>query len=202
MSQHILVVGTHNRKKREELLELLELPRLRLVTLADLQVTHEVEEDSDTFIGNATKKAVELALHLGQWVLGEDSGLVVDVLGGAPGVYSARYAGLPRDDERNNDKLLFELADVPDEQRHAHYICTAVIADPTGRVRAQAVGRCHGVITRARRGDQGFGYDPLFLIPAVNQTFGELPHSYKQQHSHRAHCVQQLRPLLMELFPA
>lgn len=199
MRTFVLVLGTRNGKKRQELEELLALPALALKTLHEFPHAPAVVEDAETFLGNAAKKAVTLARALNQWVLGEDSGLVVDAIGGAPGILSARYAGEPTDDERNNDKLLAALDAVPDPERTAHYVCTAVIADPSGQVCAQAEGRCHGRIVRHRRGTGGFGYDPLFLIPEQNQTFGELAASYKQQHSHRAAAMRALRPQLERL---
>src|SRR5205085_6015791 len=124
-----------------------------------------VVEDGNTFEANARKKATEIAKAVGQWALGEDSGLVVPVLQGRPGVYSARYAGKQGDDEANNDRLLAELAPLPTDRRAAYYVCTAALADPGGEVRAVTEGRCHGVIIPERRGRGGFGYDPLFLIP-------------------------------------
>src|SRR5581483_3832430 len=121
---------------------------------------------------NARKKAVELAKALGQWVLGEDSGLVVPGLNGRPGVYSARYAGKQGDDDANNRRLLAELAPLPDDRRAAYYVCVAARAAPQGQVQAVTDGRCHGVIIKELRGTGGFGYDPLFLIPEYHRTFG------------------------------
>src|SRR5581483_12472463 len=119
---------------------------------------------------NARKKAVELARALGQWVLGEDSGLVVPALNGRPGVYSARYAGKQGDDEANNNRLLAELAPYGPERRDAYYVCVAALSDPEGNVRTVTEGRCHGRIITERRGTGGFGYDPLFLVPEYHQT--------------------------------
>jgi XTP/dITP diphosphohydrolase len=195
----ILVVGTRNRKKREEILEILAGLPLELRDLTSWPDAPEVVEDRDTFEGNARKKASELAVYLKQWVLGEDSGLVVPALGGAPGVYSARYAGKQGDDPANNALLLKNLADVPDEKRAACYVCTAALADPQGEVRATAEGRCHGVILRAARGTGGFGYDPLFLIPEYHQTFGELSARVKHALSHRGRALALLRPAIRRL---
>ena len=199
MPEHVLVLGTGNSKKRAELVDLLDLPELTLETLADHPDAPDVVEDGASFVANASKKAVTLARALGCWVLGEDSGLAVDALGGAPGIYSARYAGTPCDDERNNDKLLAALSCVPDEKRTAHYVCAAVVADPTGMVRASAEGRCDGRITSERRGTNGFGYDPLFLIDDQQKTFGELSTEFKYSRSHRAAAMKLLRPQLIEL---
>ena len=170
----LLVVGTRNAKKRVELLEILGDLGIELRDLTTYPDAPEVDEDGATFEENARKKAVVLSKALGEWVLGEDSGLVVPALKGRPGVYSARYAGKQGDDEANNQRLLAELGPLPDDARAAYYVCTAALADPTGEVKAVVEGRCQGVITRERRGTGGFGYDPLFLIPEYHRTFGEL----------------------------
>jgi XTP/dITP diphosphohydrolase len=195
----LLVVATRNAKKRQELLEILAGSGVELRDLTAYPDLPEVVEDADTFEGNARKKAGETAGALGQWVLAEDSGLVVPALKGRPGVQSARYAGEPRDDERNNDKLLAELAPLPDDRRAAYYVCVAALSDPQGQVQAVAEGRCHGVITRERRGTGGFGYDPLFLVPEYHKTFGELSARVKHALSHRGRALAQVRPAVRRL---
>jgi XTP/dITP diphosphohydrolase len=195
----VLVVGTRNVKKREEILQILSGLDLEVRDLTGWPDAPEVVEDCNTFEANARKKATELARHLGHWVLGEDSGLVVPSLNGRPGIYSARYAGKQGDDAANNQKLLAELAPHPDTSRAAYYVCTAAVADPAGEVRATAEGRCHGVILRAARGAGGFGYDPLFLIPEYHRSFGELSPVVKHALSHRARALAQLRPALRKL---
>jgi XTP/dITP diphosphohydrolase len=197
----LLVVGTRNRKKLEEIREILGDLGMELRDLSGYPDAPEVVEDGTTFEANARKKAAELARHLGQWVLGEDSGLVVPALNGRPGVYSARFAGRQGDDEANNNKLLAELAPHPDDRRAAYYVCTAALADPANEVRAVAEGRCHGVLTRERRGTGGFGYDPLFLVPEYHKTFGELSGRVKHALSHRARALAGLRPALRRLLP-
>jgi XTP/dITP diphosphohydrolase len=192
----LLVVGTRNAKKGEEILEILGDLGLELRDLTAYPEAPEVVEDGTTFEENARKKAVELARSLKQWVLGEDSGLVVPALNGRPGVYSARYAGKQGDDAANNARLLAELAPLPDDRRSAYYVCTTALADPTGEVKAVVEGRCHGVILRELRGTGGFGYDPLFLIPEYHRTFGELSARVKHALSHRARALSQLRPVL------
>jgi XTP/dITP diphosphohydrolase len=194
-----LVLGTRNEKKRLELQSLLSIDSLELVTLASYPFAPEIDETGTTFLENATLKASILARSLGEWVLGEDSGLCVDALNGSPGIYSARYAGTPTSDDRNNEKLLAELRHTNDAGRTAHYVCTAVVASPAGSVVATASGTCHGQIVTEYRGTGGFGYDPLFLIPTEQKTFGELPAEYKQQASHRAQAVRQLRPKILRL---
>jgi XTP/dITP diphosphohydrolase len=195
----LLVVGTRNVKKREEIMEILGDLDVELRDLTAWPDAPEVVENADTFEGNARKKAVELGRYLKQWVLGEDSGLVVPALNGRPGIYSARYAGKQGDDLANNARLLAELAPLPDDRRAAYYVCTAALADPEGNVRAVVEGRCHGVIIREPRGSGGFGYDPLFLIPEYYQTFGELSARVKHALSHRGRALAQLRPVLRRL---
>jgi XTP/dITP diphosphohydrolase len=195
----VLVLGTRNRKKREELLPLLGDLGLEIRDLTDWPDLPEVDEDRDTFEGNARKKAGETARALHRWVLAEDSGLVVPGLGGRPGVYSARYAGKHGDDAANNVRLLAELAPLPDDRRAAYYVCVAALSDPEGNVQAVGEGRCHGVLVKELRGSGGFGYDPLFLIPEYHQTFGELSLLVKQALSHRARAVAQIRPALRRL---
>ena len=145
------------------------------------------------------KKASELALALDRWVLADDSGLSVDALKGAPGVLSARFAGEPCDDDANNRKLLESIADVVDDRRGAAFRCSLAVADPSGQVRLEAEGACRGRIIRELRGDQGFGYDPLFLIPEYHRTFGELSPLVKHQLSHRSRAFAHLRPGLERL---
>src|ERR1700730_1420839 len=132
----VLVLGTRNPKKRREIEEILGDLGLDLRDLSQYSNAPEVVEDGTTFEANARKKASETALALGQWVLGEDSGLVVPGLNGRPGIYSARYAGKQGDDAANNARLLAELAPLPSDRRAAYYICVAVLADPNGVVKA------------------------------------------------------------------
>jgi XTP/dITP diphosphohydrolase len=199
VKQPTLILGTRNRKKRDEIVAILGDLGLEFRDLNQWPDLPDVVEDADTFQGNAEKKAAELARQLGQWVFGEDSGLVVPALNGQPGVYSARYAGQHGDDAANNAKLLAELASLPDDRRAAHYVCTAALADPQGKVRATVEGRCRGLIIRDARGSGGFGYDPLFLIPEYHQTFGELSPRVKHALSHRARALAKLRPVLRRL---
>ena len=192
----ILVLGTRNAKKRKEIEDILAGLDLLLQDLSQHPTAPEVVEDGDTFEANARKKASETARAVGQWALGEDSGLVVPILDGRPGIYSARYAGVQGDDAANNKKLLAELANVPAERRDAYYVCTAALADPKGEIHAVVEGRCWGRIVAEHRGEGGFGYDPYFLIPEYHQTFGELSARVKHALSHRGRALVQLRPVL------
>ncbi len=195
----VVVLGTRNAKKRQEIVEILEGLPVELKDLSQFPDAPEVVEDGSTFEANARKKATELARALTQWVLGEDSGLVVPGLNGRPGVYSARYAGRQGDDAANNTRLLAELAPLPEDRRAAYYVCTAALADPTGEVRAVVEGRCHGVITRELRGTGGFGYDPLFYVPERGQRMAELPAAEKDRLSHRGAAAARLRAILERL---
>lgn len=192
----LLVLGTGNRKKRFELEQLLAALPLRLATLADFPEAIEVDETGTTFAENAALKAGQQARRLKQWVLAEDSGLSVEALGGAPGVWSARYAGLPSDDERNNAKLMADLEGVPAARRHAWYTCHVCLANPEGEIVAQSVGECHGRIVSERRGISGFGYDPYFELPEYHLTFAELGLEVKGVLSHRARAIRKILPQL------
>ncbi len=197
MATHRLVLGTHNRKKGVELAELLAPHGVRLCTLADFDNPLSVEETGDSFAANAILKATQQASHLGEWVLGEDSGLSVNALGGAPGIYSARYAGERADDDRNNRRLLDELQETPGEQRQAHYVCHTALADPTGTVRAQSEARCYGRIRFEPAGSGGFGYDPLFEIVEYHRTFAELGGVVKSVLSHRSRALRAMTSRLL-----
>jgi XTP/dITP diphosphohydrolase len=190
----LLMLGTRNRKKRDEIVEILgDLP-LEFGDLSDRPDVPEVKETGSTFEENAALKAVAVAHATGDWTLAEDSGLVVPGLNGRPGVYSARYAGKQGDDEANNDRLLAELAPLPPDRRAAYYVCVAVLAGPDSDVAATSEGRCHGMIVLERRGTNGFGYDPLFLVTEFHKTFGELSPRVKHALSHRARALERIRP--------
>ncbi|NQV26433.1 MAG: XTP/dITP diphosphatase [Rhodopirellula sp.] len=197
-----LVVGSRNRKKLLEIAQLLEPHGIQVVGIADFADVPEVVEDGDTFAANAAKKARETAIAINEWVLAEDSGLSVDVLGGAPGVYSARFSGEGATDERNNQKLLKELAGQPQEKRGSHYTCHIAVSSPEGDIRLTEEGTCRGRMIDEARGANGFGYDPYFLIPEFHQTFGELSSAVKNQLSHRARAFQRLTPRLVRLLLA
>ena len=194
-----IVLSSRNRKKSREVAEILAPWEIDVESVADFPQVGEVVEDGETFTDNAAKKACEPARILSRWTIGEDSGLMVDALGGAPGVYSARYSGEGATDEKNNQKLLAELRGVPPDKRTAAYICSVAIADPTGTVRLRAEGRCRGVIIDEPRGENGFGYDPYFLIREYGRTFGELSSLVKHQISHRARAFAILAPQLKML---
>jgi XTP/dITP diphosphohydrolase len=195
----LIVLGTNNKKKGIELAEVFAPVGLELKTLADFPNALHVDETGTTFADNARQKAVEQARHLGLWVLGEDSGLAVDALDGAPGVYSARFSGPGATDQTNNDLLLERMQKVPLERRAAKYVCRMALSDPSGGIRAESEGACGGRIIFSGRGTRGFGYDPLFEVVEYHRTFGELSALVKSFLSHRARAARLLIPRLIEL---
>jgi XTP/dITP diphosphohydrolase len=187
-----VVVATRNRGKLREILPLVADLGLELVTIGDLAPHAELREDGVTFEENALAKARQAAQATGLPALADDSGLEVDALDGAPGVHSARYAGPGADDARNNAKLLEALRDVPAGRRSGRYRCVATYVDLTRGLQLARAGACAGEILAAPRGDGGFGYDPLFLVPALGRTMAELPLGQKNQLSHRAAAFRAL----------
>lgn len=187
-----IVLGTHNQKKLFEMQELLTPLGISLQTLDGFADAIEVEETGTTFEENAVLKAVEQAQLIQQWVLAEDSGLCVDALDGAPGVYSKRYSGPGATDESNNALLLEQMQSVPLEKRTGHYVCVMALADPEGKIRVQARGEFHGRIRFEPIGSGGFGYDPLFEILEYHRTVGQLGGSIKRALSHRARAMRKL----------
>lgn len=211
-----LVLGTHNRKKGTELAELVLPWGFRVATLDEYPAAIEVVEDGKTFAANALLKASQQARHLGVWVLADDSGLEVDALGGAPGVYSARFAMMNAEarikngertriaslgsvDEANNRELLRQLSDLPLAKRTARYVCHVAVADPTGAVRAESHGTCSGRILFEPVGANGFGYDPLFEVVEYHRTFGDLGPHVKKAISHRSRALRAILPDLVSL---
>jgi XTP/dITP diphosphohydrolase len=197
MTRHnLLVLGTGNRKKGLEMAELFAPLGFEIKTLADFPETQDVVEDGGSFCENAYKKACEQAVFLKMPVLAEDSGIVVDALHGAPGIFSARFSGINATDESNNALLLEKLADVPWERRTAHYVCEMVLADAEGRILACTSGTCGGRIRFEPDGTNGFGYDPLFEVLEYHQTFGRLAPVVKQAISHRSRAARKMRQIL------
>jgi XTP/dITP diphosphohydrolase len=195
-----IVVATTNRKKLGEMRLLLEPLGYQLRNLADFEKTIEIDESGITFIENARLKAVGQARFLGHWCIGEDSGLVVPALNGAPGIYSARYSGERANDEANNRLLLENMSAFSGNQRAAYYISTAVLADPEGNIHIETEGRCWGRIITTPRGVHGFGYDPLFEIPEYHLTFAELGSTVKSVLSHRARAMELFKRQLVGRF--
>jgi len=197
-----ILIATGNRHKLKEIRQMLEGTSFVAVGLDSVPDAPEVVEDRDSFQGNADKKARTLAEHTGRITVADDSGLVVDALDGAPGIYSARFAGVSGDgaDEANNDLLLEKLEDVPDADRTARFRCALAVVTPDGRAR-YSDGTVEGRIGHERRGTNGFGYDPLFLLEGdpAGRTTAELPSAEKNAISHRGRALRSLLPILEEL---
>ena len=183
-----LVIASRNQKKIRELEALLSryVSGVKLLSLDDVGIEGDIVEDGTTFSENALIKA-RTAATSGKIGVGDDSGLCVNALGGAPGIFSARYAGEHGDDEANNRKLLRELSDK--EDRSAAFVCTIACVTPDGR-ELFVEGRAEGMILREASGKNGFGYDPLFYFPPLNKTFAELTPEEKNNISHRANAVK------------
>ncbi len=194
-----LVLATRNAGKRRELEQLLQPLGIRVRSLDEFPDAPVVEETGETFAENARLKASQTARATGHWALGEDSGIMVDALGGRPGPRSARYSGPNATDAANNAKLIAELRGVPPQRRGAQYVCHIALADPQGTIRLEVEGRCRGRIIDDPRGTHGFGYDPHFLIPEYHKTFAELSPLVKNQLSHRGRALQRLLPQLRRL---
>lgn len=193
-----IVVATANRHKAAELSALLTSPGLEFVPLSDFPGAGPVEEDGETLEQNALKKARAAAAATGLWALADDTGLEVEALGGAPGVYSARYAGETCSYADNNAKLLRALDGVPAEARRAAFRCVMALCFPDGRA-VTAEGRAPGRILETPRGADGFGYDPLFLPDGSDSSFAELPPEKKNSMSHRHAAVRNILPHLEKL---
>lgn len=195
----LLVLASRNAKKAAEIEALLEPHGIRVKSVADFPDVSEVIEDGNSFEENANKKASETALKIGHWTIGEDSGICVDALDGAPGIYSARFSGEEATDDSNNALLIEKLAGVPASKRSAHYVCHIALSDPSGTIRLNIQRCCHGRIIDEPRGINGFGYDPYFLIPEYNRTFGELLPVVKKCISHRARAFYDFIPQLIAM---
>ena len=199
MTTPLLVIASRNVKKVGEIAGLLAPHGVTVQSVSEFDGVPEVIEDGETFGENAALKATQTAEFLEQWTLGEDSGLCVDALDGAPGIFSARFSGESATDESNNRLLIERLEGVPDQRRGAHYVCHVAISDPQGEVRLSVEATCRGRIVDEARGENGFGYDPHFLIREFHCTFGELSPVVKQHLSHRARAFARLMPGLVGL---
>lgn len=194
-----LIIATNNAHKAQEIRQILADSFSALDTLREAGLAIEVVEDGATFAENAVKKAEQVLAAAPGYdaALSDDSGLAVDALGGAPGVYSARYAGPQHDDADNNHKLMADMAGVPDGQRGCRFVCAVALAR-RGRPTVTAEGACEGVLLRAPRGENGFGYDPYFYYPPAGRTFAELTGEAKNAVSHRRRALESLRALLAQ----
>lgn len=193
-----IVIATKNKGKLAEIKAILQGLGVTVQTMDQYEEIGEIVEDGKTFLENARKKAHMVSKLTGLYALADDTGLCVDALAGGPGVYSARYAGDEGNYAANNQRLLEELAKVPDEKRGAHFECVMVLAAPDGRDFV-TVGRLDGFILRELRGDGGFGYDPLFFVPEDGKTIAELGMGRKNEISHRGKALRQMRQIIVDL---
>jgi len=197
-----ILVASTNPGKLKELREMLE-GEIEWVRLSDFPNVPEIEEDGATFAENAQKKALGYAKATGLWTLADDSGLVVDAIGGQPGVKSARFAEAKEKDrkiidQKNIEKLLKLLKDIPKEKRTARFVCFLCLASPD-KVLVETQGTVEGIIIDKPAGDNGFGYDPIFFIPELNKTVAQLDSVNKNSISHRGNAIRKLKPVLKNL---
>ena len=191
-----IIVATKNKGKMREIKSILDNPKYEILSMEDIGIDVEVDEDADTFTGNATKKAVEIMKACNEITLADDSGLVVDALGGAPGVYSARYAGEHGDDLENNLLLLKNMEN--EKNRAAKFVCAMALAFPDGRI-INVEGEFHGQIDYEMKGTGGFGYDCLFYLPEYDMTSAQISAEEKNKISHRAKALQLIKEKLNEI---
>ncbi|MEN6386243.1 MAG: XTP/dITP diphosphatase [Phycisphaerales bacterium] len=197
-----ILVATTNPGKLKELSEMLDF-EVEWISLKDYPDVKEVEEDGRSFAENACKKALGYAKQTGLWTLADDSGLVVDALGGLPGVNSARFSGAKDNDRglldhKNMAKLLELLKDVPDEKRTARFVCHLCLASHE-KILAETSGTLEGVIIRKEQGTNGFGYDPVFYVPKNKKTVAQLNSEEKNKISHRGQAIMHIKPMLKDL---
>lgn len=193
-----LVLASGNKGKIAEFQRLLEGLDIQVHSMKEYPEIGEIVEDGATFAENALKKARTVCQATGKPALADDSGLMVDALDGAPGIYSARFAGEQHNDADNNAKLLKLLESVPDEKRTAQFFCAIAIALPDGR-QYTVEGTCPGTILRELKGEGGFGYDPLFYVAELGKTFAELSMEEKNRISHRGHANRKAVEILSQL---
>lgn len=193
-----IVLATRNQHKKQELNVLLQDLNVSIRTLDEFPDAPDVVEDGDTCEANAMKKAMEIARYTGLPAVADDTGLEVDALGGRPGVFAARYAGEHASYEDNCRKLLHELRGIPPAERGARFVTVAAIAFPAGET-LSAKGVLEGSIAEEAMGSHGFGYDPIFIVPAYHQTLAQLSPDIKNKISHRAHAFRQAKQLLQQM---
>ena len=194
-----VLIGTTNRGKVADFKLLFKKQDVQVRSLLDLPETIDVEETGNTFAENAILKAESISRRIGEVVIADDSGLVVDALNGRPGVYSARYAGEEKNDEANLRKVLEEMKCIPWEKRTARFVCVLAVAVP-GRNTHIFKGQCKGYIAEKPSGDHGFGYDPIFYLPEKGRTMSELNPEEKNSVSHRRKAMEQLEKEWANIF--
>ncbi|QXM06501.1 XTP/dITP diphosphatase [Crassaminicella indica] len=195
-----VVIASKNKHKLEEIKDILKNFPLDIKSMDEVGLEKlEIVEDGETFEENSMKKAVEVMKETGAIAIADDSGLEVKAIGNRPGIYSARFSGEGATDQKNNEKLLSMLKDVPMEEREARFVSVISVAFPNGK-KISVRGECKGFIGFEKKGQSGFGYDPLFIVPEYDKTFAELGPEIKNKISHRARALEQLKERLAELF--
>ncbi|MTD29640.1 XTP/dITP diphosphatase [Planomicrobium sp. YIM 101495] len=192
-----IIIATQNKGKAKDFEALFGPLGYEILTLQDIDKELDIEETGVTFEENAILKAEGVAQILGKPVIADDSGLEIDALGGEPGVYSARYAGGEKSDEANIDKVLEKLAGIPSAQRTARFRCVLAVAMP-GMETKTFSGSCEGMILDARKGTNGFGYDPIFFVPRMDRAMAELAPEEKGAISHRGNALRELQQNMPE----
>ncbi|MDN3018478.1 XTP/dITP diphosphatase [Paenibacillus sp. BSR1-1] len=190
-----VIIATKNPGKAREFEHIFAPRGFSVKTLLDFPEIPEVEETGSTFEENAILKAEAVSQALNKMVIGDDSGLIVDVLEGRPGIFSARYAGEPKNDQKNTEKVLSELKGVPEDERTARFYCALAVAVP-GQETFTVSGTCEGRILEEQRGTNGFGYDPVFYVPDKSRAMAELTSDEKNKISHRANALKKLDDVL------
>lgn len=191
-----LIVASRNKGKVKEIIELLEGLPFKVSSLLEYPHLPEVVEDGNTYKANALKKAVTIAKLTGKMTMSDDSGIEVKALKWAPGIYSARFAGKGASEKQKNNKIYRMIKGVPMSKRQCRYRCVIALVDGKGTEIGVVQGTCSGLVAMKDRGKNGFGFDPLFIVPRYNKTFGELDPSIKAKISHRARALKKFRRLL------
>jgi len=193
-----IIFATKNVGKVSEFAQMMEKYGVEVLSLLHINYESEIEENGQTFEENALIKARQIASQYKTTVIADDSGLLIDALSGAPGVYSARYAGVACNDDANMEKVLAELKDVPDDERTARFVCALAVVDANGK-ETVVRGTCEGKIWHEKRGLAGFGYDPIFYLPHLNKTMAELSKDEKNALSHRGKAFKKLELVAGEI---
>ncbi len=192
-----VVVATKNKGKLKEIKQILAPMGFNVISMEEANIDMDIDETGDSFEENAMLKASAVHKLTGAIVIADDSGLETDALNGAPGIYSARYSGANASDDKNNEKLLIQLKDIPDEKRTARFVCAiAVVFDENRKFTVK--GTVDGIINRAPAGENGFGYDPLFYIPQYGKTVAQLSSEEKNKISHRGKALEKMVVKLKE----
>ncbi len=194
-----VIVATKNKGKAKDFEALFHPYGFSVLTLDDVADDMDIEETGETFQENAILKAEALSQRLNMFVIADDSGLIIDALNGAPGVYSARYAGESKSDDANMDKVLEELSNIDEPDRTARFYCAIALAGPDFETKT-IYGTCEGVIAKEKKGTNGFGYDPIFYVPQFGKMMAELSAEEKGSISHRGNAIKKIQAELPNLF--